>query len=570
VSYPAHAYVISRKPAGFHAKAIVVASLMILSWLASAIVMVAYLSEWLFPMAPSTDSASCQNTSNIAYYYGIVFLAGSAIMLIELLGTRLVAPFYGSSLYVWTSLIAVTMLALAVGYFLGGRLADRATLREIPLLLFLSGVLTAWLPHQTPWVLEATNGLGIRYGALVSAVALFLPVLTVLGMVGPLVIRHATEKLAQVGTRAGTLYAVSTLGGVASTLFLCFFLFPQISSVQILNGLGVTLILFGLISVSPHFWRKRERDLAWRVMTSLVAMGMVMIAILLPEPKYEHPDIRVVSARESLYGWVRVLDFPEKDIRILTTDASVIGAETHSSGETRLTYQLIADVMPSLRPGTNRALLIGQGAGHIAMALERLYGIQTDTIEIDPAVADAAKTYFGFKPNGVSRVGDARYEVSKMTGPYDLIIHDCFTGGSDPTHLLTVEFFQRLKKILRPGGILAINTVGFYEDGGNPAIASVGKTLEAVFSHRRSFIAMPGEDFNDFVMVGSDEPITLDIPGVPQGVRGFLEQRVVEVDTSRGVLLTDDFNPYEHLQLRKSEKYRQLVTEWIGLKLMLR
>jgi len=217
-----------------------------------------------------------------------------------------------------------------------------------------------------------------------------------------------------------------------------------------------------------------------------------------------------------------------------------------------------------------RALLIGQGAGHIAMVLDRLYGIKTDTIEIDPAVAAAAVQYFGFKPTGEARVGDARYEIAHMKGPYDLIIHDCFTGGSEPTHLLTQETFALLKGLLNPGGVMAINTVGFLENGKNPAIASVAKTIDAVFPYRQVFLAMPGDDFNDFVMMGSDAPLSINAPELPEGMRNFLQQRTVVIDASQGSILTDDFNPFEHLQLRKSEKYRQLVTEWIGLDLMVR
>ena len=92
-------------------------------------------------------------------------------------------------------------------------------------------------------------------------------------------------------------------------------------------------------------------------------------------------------------------------------------------------------MIPALAPNMTRALLIGLGAGHMATTLRDHYGIVTDTLEIDPAVADAASEYFGFKPTGQAIVGDARYEFRRLTGPYDLIIHDCFTGGSEPALL---------------------------------------------------------------------------------------------------------------------------------------
>ena len=502
--------------------------------------------------------------------YAVVFLAGIAVMVIELLGTRLVAPFYGTSLFVWTSLIAVTMVALALGYFAGGRLADRGFPHTLSILLLLSGLLTGGLPWLTRPVLELTNELGLRAGALLSALLLFLPSLMLLGMIGPLAIRRVTVRLGSIGASAGNVYAVSTLGSVLGTLVLGFFLFPTIGSHQILKGLGFLLSLIGatIYGFEPKESARRSRWLEIpAVLTALLFSGL--LAFLSPRPTGS-TGIKVISEVESLYGWVRVMDLEAQDIRILTSDASVIGAETHSTGESRLTYQIIADVIPSLRPGMKRALLIGQGAGHIAMVLDRLYGIKTDTIEIDPAVAAAAVQYFGFKPTGEARVGDARYEIAHMKGPYDLIIHDCFTGGSEPTHLLTQETFALLKGLLNPCGVMAINTVGFLENGKNPAIASVAKTIDAVFPYRQVFLAMPGDDFNDFVMIGSDAPVGINAPELPEGMRNFLQQRTVVIDASQGSILTDDFNPFEHLQLRKSEKYRQLVTEWIGLDLMVR
>jgi hypothetical protein len=140
----------------------------------------------------------------------------------------------------------------------------------------------------------------------------------------------------------------------------------------------------------------------------------------------------VLSERESLYGYVRVIEDSGRNLRFLTADASMIGAANISDGANRLTYQDIVALIPAIKPSIKKALLIGQGAGHMAMALRDRYGIVTDTLEIDPAVAQAATDYFGFKPNGRVIVGDARYEIRHLTGPYDLIIHDCFTGGSEP------------------------------------------------------------------------------------------------------------------------------------------
>ena len=129
-------------------------------------------------------------------------------------------------------------------------------------------------------------------------------------------------------------------------------------------------------------------------------------------------------------------------------------------------------------------------------------GIDTDTIEIDPAVAQAAIDYFGFRTTGQFVVGDARYEVRKLAGRYDFIIHDCFTGGSEPTHLLSIEMLRELRTS-SDGGLLAVNVVGFARGPGSEAVDSVSRTLAEVFPHQRVFVTAPGTEFTDFVFLAS-------------------------------------------------------------------
>ncbi len=279
---------------------------------------------------------------------------------------------------------------------------------------------------------------------------------------------------------------------------------------------------------------------------------------------------QIRSERESLYGWVRVIDKKKADLRLLMSDASTIGAASLSSGENRLTYQEIVRLMPALAPDMKRALLIGQGAGLMATTLRDQNGIVTDTLEIDPAVADAASGFFGFTPIGKAIVGDARYEIRRLTGPYDLIIHDCFTGGSEPAHLLTVETLSQLRGLLSEQGILALNFVAFFEDGRNAALASVARTIAQVFPHHSVFVSEPGKDFNDFIFLASGNPIDLGSPTLDAGQAAWLKDRSISLDEAQGVILTDDFNPLERLQTRKAEHYRRFLVDWFGTDLLVR
>jgi spermidine synthase len=501
-----------------------------------------------------------------------VFITGASVMVIELLGTRLIAPFYGASLYVWSSLISVTMIALAIGYFVGGRWADRAKRTGLSLIIALAGILTLLIPWATRSVLLATDPLGLRGGAFVSALILFSPSLTLLGMVGPFAIKLATSKLDGVGNSAGSIYAVSTMGSVVGTLVLGFFLFPFVGSRQILVGTGLLLLVLAMI-VAIYEQKKLNVSVAITPTLLLAFLGLCLLPkIIGAGHAYSGGlDFQIQSEQESLYGWVRVIDQPTKDLRILTSDASAIGASNISDGQSRLSYQDIVGLIPGLAPQKmHRALIIGLGAGHMAKILSDRYGMVTDTLEIDPAVAEAASDYFGFKPTGQAIVGDARYEIRHLKGPYDLIIHDCFTGGSEPSHLLTVETLEQLKGLLDKQGILALNFVAFSQGQQHKSLASVAKTVDQVFPEQSVFISEPGKDFNDFIILAGNQAINLDSKGLMSDQIAWLKSRVFPVDKSNGLILTDDLNPLEHLQTAKAEYYRHFIVDWLGADLLVR
>ena len=504
------------------------------------------------------------------WLYFTVFLTGASVMVIELLGTRMIAPFYGTSLYVWSSLISVTMIALALGYFIGGRWADQAKKTGLSLIIALAALLTLAIPLATRFVLLATDPLGLRAGAFVSAFVLFLPSLALLGMVGPFAIKLATSHLDGVGSSAGSIYAVSTLGSVVGTLILGFYLFPLIGSREILVGLGCALLVLAVAFAFYEQRRLRLNAVLPTLLLGIIGLGLLPLAVGAGHTETGGEKFKILSERESLYGWVRVIEEPGRDLRFLTSDASMIGAASASNGKSRLAYQAIVNLMPAMVPHMSRALIIGLGAGHMAKNLHDRYGIATDTLEIDPAIANAAVDFFGFKPTGLSLVGDARYEIRHLQGPYDLIIHDCFTGGSEPAHLLTVETLQQLQAVLSPHGILALNFVAFQQGGRNPALASVARTLREVFPQLAVFISEPGDDFNDFIFIASNQPIDLKNNSLTADQANWLQSRQINVDNSQGFILTDNLNPLEHLQTAKAEQYRKTLVEWFGADILVR
>lgn len=229
-------------------------------------------------------------------------------MMIELMGTRIIGPFYGVSLFVWSSLISVTLLALAIGYYVGGLLADKQGVVRLSHVIFLAAVCTGIIPLMSSGVLSATNSLGLRVGTFTSAFILFSPCLMLLGMAGPFVIKMATSRLEGVGFVVGSVYAVSTLGSVIGTLLLGFYLLP-LAGIRLIM-LCISLALLGLSLMLALYELKRlqlvVKPVLW-VMSCLIA-AIVLTSIYLLHEKRVVKDYRVLSDVESDYGWISVVD----------------------------------------------------------------------------------------------------------------------------------------------------------------------------------------------------------------------------------------------------------------------
>jgi len=363
-------------------------------------------------MSTTNTPTQTQDLSKPWLLYLVVTLSGGAVMILELLGTRIIGPFYGVSLYVWSALIAVTLIALALGYYIGGYLADRLpSIRLEHLLLGASGT-TAIIPFIAGPVLVATDHLGMRIGGFTAALLLFTLPLTCMAMVGPFAIKQATRAMEGIGRAVGSIYAISTVGSVVATLCLGFFLLPNFGTRVILFALSGALLALAVLVIGLN----TRRDTWLGRSMPVVLLGSMILSLVLTghaHSKTKAGNFTVQHEDESIYGCVRVVDDEKNKVRLLLSDSSVLSAMDLVRGRTLLGYKIAMGVLHKFRPGASDALLIGLGGGHVAREL-RAQGLTTDTIEIDPAVAQAALDHFNFKPTGLFVVGDARYEVKKL------------------------------------------------------------------------------------------------------------------------------------------------------------
>lgn len=246
---------------------------------------------------------------------------------------------------------------MAIGYYIGGLLAEKQGDIRLSHLLFLAAIFTGVIPLMSGSVLSATNSLGLRIGAFTSAFILFSPCLVLLGMAGPFVIKTATSRLDGVGFVVGSVYAISTLGSVFGTLLLGFYLLP-LAGIRLIM-LCISLVLLALALLLALYELKRlqlaVKPILW--ITSSLTVAAVLSGTYLSHEKPSVDGYRVLSDVESHYGWVRVIDQPLERVRWLLSDSSTIGAESLDTGNGLLSYQYIVGLLPRLLPHAKNALL---------------------------------------------------------------------------------------------------------------------------------------------------------------------------------------------------------------------
>ncbi|HSD12121.1 MAG TPA: fused MFS/spermidine synthase, partial [Patescibacteria group bacterium] len=395
------------------------------------------------------------------------FVIGVGVMAVEITASRLLAPYFGASMFVWTSLIVTVLVALAAGYHLGGKMAAKnAGMEMVGLLSCGAAALLVVGMLIIPTFSSAISGLLISLssasialflGSLVVTMVVFAAPVFLLAMCGPMLLKEWSRH-GDVGAVAGRYFAVSTIGSVIGTVAPTLFLVPAIGARGTMYSVAALFLVLG-IAVS----RRRGRYFA------AFAVAFVLVPSVMPTRV--PPD--VVMERESPYQLIRVAD--EGDRRFLIFNEGSGIQSVYSPGDERTgfyyDYMGLVPIMRPRAPGApHRALIIGLAGGTIAQRYASLAGsrdgIDLTGVEVDPAVIDTAREYFGLDETGVRVVNeDGRTFLRSSADAFDAIIVDAYsTQLYIPPHLATREFFSLAKPRLAAGGVLAMN-VNAPDDG---------------------------------------------------------------------------------------------------------
>ena len=404
------------------------------------------------------------------YLYVIAFVSGMTTLAVELSASRLLGNVFGNSNLVWANVIGLILLYLTIGYFVGGRLADRYPRSRVLLQIVIwAAFLCALIPLVArPIVSQAANAVfgadtALALGSFLSVLVLFSIPVTLLGTVSPFVIRLAVHSVQESGRVAGKVYAISTLGSLLGAFLPVLWIIPEL-------GTARTFLLFaGILYLSA--WLRllledRKTALAFLWMPVLIAaLAHIQLRGPLREPA-ENASLKYEG--ESAYNYIQVQEDGEGYRYLYLNEGQGIHSQWH---ETEILYGGTWDyflVGPYFNPPPFRAdqvasmLLIGLAAGTIPRQYTAIYGdMPIDGIEIDPNIVEVGAEFFDMNedriPNLNVLVGDGRYLLKQSEKQYSVVGIDAYRPPYIPWHLTTLEFFQEVRAHLTSDGVVVIN-----------------------------------------------------------------------------------------------------------------
>ena len=441
-------------------------------------------------------SASAERPGSFALG-ALVFGAGIGALATEITGSRLLAPYFGASTLVWANLIGIVLAGLAVGYWLGGRLADRrpepALLGRIVLgaavfIALVRGAAKPFLDVTVQGLDKASAGAVI--GSFFAVVILLAPPVVLLGMVSPFAIRLAMSSLETAGAVAGRLYALSTAGSLVGTFLPALLLIPAIGTQR------TFLLVAALVGASSCFLLGPRYLLVPAALAGL---------LLVPTGAIKGED-GLIHEETSLYQYIGVVQRPDgRRVLHLNEGLAIHSLWRPDSVLTGGEWDAYLAVPPLLGRPLERVAILGNAGGTTARALGVYYPhAAVDGVELDPAVTRVGRRSFGLGDNPRLRVhtADARPYLRSTDARYDLIVVDAYRQPYVPFYLATREFFHLVRDHLTPGGIVVLNVAAVPDD--KRLVEDVGGTLATEFPQ---VLEWPALRFNSFV-IGLTRPLS--------------------------------------------------------------
>ena len=483
-------------------------------------------------------------------------------MILELTGSRLVAPFFGTSLIVWTALIGIIMTSLCFGNWLGGSIADkRPEGKLLGRILIFAAIIIAITATASNYILTSLQGLNLNlYAASVcAALCIFAPASLLLGMVSPFVARLAMQDVSSSGAVVGRLYALNSAGSILGTFlggFVLISLFP--------SGVILMLLASGVAFLSVLVYTG-----AWRKIISVLVVAAIGTGAWAAD-KYGLPMSPVGVQIDTAYNHLSIVESVDtrngRRVRVLITnpDAAQSLMYTDHPSELVSEYTKFYDLAFHYKPDTKRVLMLGGGGYCVPRyLLDTRRDVSVDVVELDPGVTEAARDYFNLKDDENMRIfhEDARTFLNRAQhdgfGQYDAIFMDTFNSWTSiPFQMTTVETASLLRELLKPDGVLIVNIIASVYGQKAGVFHGIYKAFSSAFSTMMIFPANAPDPkyaraLQNIILVGAGD-LSLSAPLTPDAkFSDLLSHQWLEPFTPDSVVpaFTDAFAPVERYTL---------------------
>ncbi len=482
-----------------------------------------------------------------------VFFTGAAVMATEMTASRFIAPWFGTSTIVWSVLISTVLAAMSLGYWYGGKLADRkpswSLLYSLPV---ITGVLIALIPFLGRLLFSGLTA-GIRSTpanvillSFLGIVAVFVPPVFVLAMVSPFMVKLLARS-DNTGRTAGSLYAMSTLGSIFGTLT------PTLVSIPLLGTRETLFICSGVLILLGGMGLGRKKAAVFLLLL-LPAAGWILSGHAVKRLNH------VIHEEESSYQYLQVQRRDDGTTLLIVNEGGAMQSiarvnDVLNPASTYYESYLLLPYMVDPSPDP-RILIVGAGAGTIphllSVHVSRSFpGMELEAVEIDPRATELGYLYFGSTPGECTvHTADGRSFMDSAEGTWDIIVTDTYSNQIYiPFHLTTLEYFSAMKDRLSPGGIAAMNVNALDET--SELLNSIGRTAGEVFAH--VYLAPVADDYN-YMLLASDSPITApdgDSMGVwnpdLQYTAQLFQPAFEPFQPCGGMILTDNRAPVEFM-----------------------
>ncbi|MBD3300313.1 MAG: spermidine synthase [Candidatus Moranbacteria bacterium] len=478
-----------------------------------------------------------------------VFFCGAIIMIFELAGSRVLGPYLGDSIFVWTSLIGIILGSLSLGYYLGGKLSDQKPKTEIlSLIIFLSAVciLITFLIKKPLLELFTKNSFNIKSLSVIASLILFSPTSILLGMVSPYAAKLKLKDLKNSGSTVGNLYALSTLGSILGTFLSGFYLIPLFGTNQLLILISIILVVISFI-VFQNSFRKTK-----------ISAILVFIFILIIIKDYNNflTKKRFIDV-DTAYNRIWIYDFKDSENnekkRIMDVNNVNHSAMSLENDNLVNEYTKYYHLAKHFNQGFEKTLMLGGAAYSFPKDFLKKYPTATiDVVEIDPKVTELAKKYFKLKddPRLKTYHQDGRVFLNQAQEKYDIIFGDAFSSYySIPYQLTTQEAVQKKYDILNQKGVVILNIISAMEGEKGEFLRAEYATYKSVFPQVYLFAVDKADDPNEvqnimLVALKSDQNPSFESSD-PE-LNSYLKHLWTQEIKQDKPILTDDHAPVDY------------------------